>query len=276
MDETNLLSLIRPWLDTNYQITTKFATVPFCKKIATKSALNETICKEVDRSEWRVSLSCPGSCLPRYSLRSAKSVVLAVGRSPAKSVVVATTWVSRLVKQPTQPVVPFAVIIKKTNEPALSSQRLGLFPSARGRRPLRSTSFSRVPSASSSSPRPASPVRSASSSSSSFSPRVASDLRSLPPPVRAAARRSGSDRPTGARAAATSARILRGAWSLASSSVARELPRSAAASPSSWSTTGLPSPPGVGAGIPFPVWIRRRQPAPCSKLANLTTAPVNC
>jgi hypothetical protein len=32
MDETNLLSLIRPWLDTNYQITTKLATVLFCKK----------------------------------------------------------------------------------------------------------------------------------------------------------------------------------------------------------------------------------------------------
>jgi hypothetical protein len=33
MDETNLLSLIRPWLDTNYQITTKIATVSFCQKI---------------------------------------------------------------------------------------------------------------------------------------------------------------------------------------------------------------------------------------------------
>jgi hypothetical protein len=33
MDETNLLSLIRSWLDTNCQITTKFATISFCKKI---------------------------------------------------------------------------------------------------------------------------------------------------------------------------------------------------------------------------------------------------
>jgi hypothetical protein len=32
MDETNLLSLIRPWLDNICQITTKFATVSFCKK----------------------------------------------------------------------------------------------------------------------------------------------------------------------------------------------------------------------------------------------------
>jgi hypothetical protein len=31
MDETNLLSLIRPWLDTNCQITTKIAIVSFCK-----------------------------------------------------------------------------------------------------------------------------------------------------------------------------------------------------------------------------------------------------
>jgi hypothetical protein len=31
MDETNLLSLIKPWLDTNYQITTKIATVAFRK-----------------------------------------------------------------------------------------------------------------------------------------------------------------------------------------------------------------------------------------------------
>jgi hypothetical protein len=33
MDETNLLSLIRPWLDNICQITMKRATVPFCKKI---------------------------------------------------------------------------------------------------------------------------------------------------------------------------------------------------------------------------------------------------
>jgi hypothetical protein len=32
MDETNLLSLIRPWLDNIYQITTKIVTVQFCKK----------------------------------------------------------------------------------------------------------------------------------------------------------------------------------------------------------------------------------------------------
>jgi hypothetical protein len=32
MDETDLLSLIRPWLDTNYQITTKRATWSFYKK----------------------------------------------------------------------------------------------------------------------------------------------------------------------------------------------------------------------------------------------------
>jgi hypothetical protein len=31
MDEMNLLSLIKPWLDTNYQITTKSATVAFRK-----------------------------------------------------------------------------------------------------------------------------------------------------------------------------------------------------------------------------------------------------
>jgi hypothetical protein len=31
MDETNLLSLIKPWLDTNYQITKKSATVAFHK-----------------------------------------------------------------------------------------------------------------------------------------------------------------------------------------------------------------------------------------------------
>jgi hypothetical protein len=30
MDETNLLSLIKPWLDNIYQITTKRATVLFC------------------------------------------------------------------------------------------------------------------------------------------------------------------------------------------------------------------------------------------------------
>jgi hypothetical protein len=38
MEETNLLSLVRLWLDTNCQITTKFATVSFCKKNATKPA----------------------------------------------------------------------------------------------------------------------------------------------------------------------------------------------------------------------------------------------
>jgi hypothetical protein len=32
MDEMNFLSLIRPWLHTNYQITTKFTTVSFYKK----------------------------------------------------------------------------------------------------------------------------------------------------------------------------------------------------------------------------------------------------
>jgi hypothetical protein len=32
MDETNLLSLIRLWLNTNCQITMKFITVSFCKK----------------------------------------------------------------------------------------------------------------------------------------------------------------------------------------------------------------------------------------------------
>jgi hypothetical protein len=31
MDETNLLSLIKLWLDTNYQITIKSATITFCK-----------------------------------------------------------------------------------------------------------------------------------------------------------------------------------------------------------------------------------------------------
>jgi hypothetical protein len=31
MDETNLLSLIKPWLDTNYQITMKSATLAFHK-----------------------------------------------------------------------------------------------------------------------------------------------------------------------------------------------------------------------------------------------------
>jgi hypothetical protein len=30
MNETNLLNLVRPWLDTNYQMITKFATVSFC------------------------------------------------------------------------------------------------------------------------------------------------------------------------------------------------------------------------------------------------------
>jgi hypothetical protein len=31
MDETNLLNLIKPWLDTNYQIKTKSATIAFRK-----------------------------------------------------------------------------------------------------------------------------------------------------------------------------------------------------------------------------------------------------
>jgi hypothetical protein len=39
MDETNLLSLIRPWLDNICQITTKIATVLFCKNFASKPAL---------------------------------------------------------------------------------------------------------------------------------------------------------------------------------------------------------------------------------------------
>jgi hypothetical protein len=40
MDETNLLSLIRPWLDNIYQIKTKMLQCPFCKKkIASKPGL---------------------------------------------------------------------------------------------------------------------------------------------------------------------------------------------------------------------------------------------
>jgi hypothetical protein len=39
MDETNLLSLIRPWLDTNRQITMKFATISFCQFFLFKPAL---------------------------------------------------------------------------------------------------------------------------------------------------------------------------------------------------------------------------------------------
>jgi hypothetical protein len=34
MDETNILSLIRPWLDTNYQITTKVLQLHFAKNFA--------------------------------------------------------------------------------------------------------------------------------------------------------------------------------------------------------------------------------------------------
>jgi hypothetical protein len=40
MDETNLLSLIRPWLNNIYQITTKVLQYHFVKKIASKPALS--------------------------------------------------------------------------------------------------------------------------------------------------------------------------------------------------------------------------------------------
>jgi hypothetical protein len=54
MDETNLLSLIRPWLDTNCQITTKFTTVSFCKKkIVTKQALKLLIVLSENRQRPR-------------------------------------------------------------------------------------------------------------------------------------------------------------------------------------------------------------------------------
>jgi hypothetical protein len=41
MDETNLLSLIRPWLDNIYQIITKSATAPFYQIFVTKPALTQ-------------------------------------------------------------------------------------------------------------------------------------------------------------------------------------------------------------------------------------------
>jgi hypothetical protein len=45
MDETNLLSLIRPWLDNICQITTKSATVPFCKFFSSKRSLRSFTCR---------------------------------------------------------------------------------------------------------------------------------------------------------------------------------------------------------------------------------------
>jgi hypothetical protein len=44
MDETNLLSLIRPWLDNICQITTKRTTVVFCKNFSSKPALGRCGC----------------------------------------------------------------------------------------------------------------------------------------------------------------------------------------------------------------------------------------
>jgi hypothetical protein len=74
MDETNLLNLIKPWLDTNYQITTKFATVSFSKK---KMQLNMPF---FDFSEiesfylTRDKLVAPDSTFPPLRCLSAKWV----------------------------------------------------------------------------------------------------------------------------------------------------------------------------------------------------------
>jgi hypothetical protein len=51
MDETNLLNLIKPWLDNIYQITTKSATVPFCKKIPD---LNRPLLSKQTLRQWQM------------------------------------------------------------------------------------------------------------------------------------------------------------------------------------------------------------------------------
>jgi cytochrome c oxidase assembly protein Cox11 len=50
MDETNLLSLIRPWLDNICQITTKNATVPFYQKFCMQTGPEST-----SSFDWRMS-----------------------------------------------------------------------------------------------------------------------------------------------------------------------------------------------------------------------------
>jgi hypothetical protein len=78
MDDTNLLSLIKPWLDTNYQITTKSAKVAFRKIFQELSKpSDQSVTKDTWASGTRQSTTCStfrstykalGPCWSKYVL----------------------------------------------------------------------------------------------------------------------------------------------------------------------------------------------------------------
>jgi hypothetical protein len=73
MDETNLLSLVRPWLNTNYQITIKFTTVLFAKYFASKPA-HEWTTPSSDRPEELMNRATNGTFGRHVNLGTASTL----------------------------------------------------------------------------------------------------------------------------------------------------------------------------------------------------------